>query len=234
MNLTRPLQRLGHFSRSLQETNDCTSSKYVSVTLVASTDFPYTGKHDGHEITTISMLSEDVLLGIFNFCRKNQTPTSGRPVALPEAAWDWHILVHVCRRWRQVVFASPLRLNLQVLCTHRTPVRKHLDIWPSFPIIIEYTSQIKGADEDNIISALAHSECVCTVGLWLTGQQLGNMVTVMPEPFPALRHMFLAMDCLSNDVPVIPHEFMGRSAPSLQTIQLVGIPFPALPALLLS
>jgi hypothetical protein len=33
---------------------------------------------------------------------------------------------------------------------------------------------------------------------------------------------------------VLPFEFLGRSAPSLQTIRLYGVPFPALPTLLLS
>jgi hypothetical protein len=75
-----------------------------------------------------------------------------------EAIWDWRILVHVCQRWRQVVFGSPLRLNLRILCTYGTPVRKHLDIWPTFPIHIEYIRDkpMERNDEDNVIAALDH------------------------------------------------------------------------------
>ena len=36
----------------------------------------------------------------------------------------WRTLVHVCRRWRSVVFGSPLRLNPQLLHTDKTPVRE--------------------------------------------------------------------------------------------------------------
>jgi hypothetical protein len=178
------------------------------------------------------MLSDDVLLEILDFFQKNHDPTP-RPEALPEAVGDWHILVHVCQKWRQVVFASPLRLHLRILCTHGTPVRKSLDIWPTLPVVLEYIPQIEGADEDNIISALEHPNRVSSVGLWLTCRQLGKIVTVMQEPFPELRHLFLSVH-ISNDVPVVPCEFLGRSAPCLRTIKLYGISFPGLPMLLLS
>ena len=62
------------------------------------------------------MLSDDVLLEIFDFYKKNHNP-GPRYKGLPEAVWDWDILVHVCQRWRQVVSASPLRLDLRILCT---------------------------------------------------------------------------------------------------------------------
>ena len=143
----------------------------------------------------------------------------------------------MCQRWRQVVLASPSRLNLQIFCTHGTPVRKNLDIWPTFPIHIEYLydKTIEGMDEDNIIAALEHPDRVSAVSLSLTGPQLGKVIAVMQEPFPALTHLFLTRK--SNDFPVgpvLPSEFLGRSAPCLRNVELVGIPFPALRALLLS
>ncbi|KAI9452424.1 hypothetical protein BJY52DRAFT_1214594, partial [Lactarius psammicola] len=64
--------------------------------------------------TTIGVLPGNVLLEIFGFCRNNHDHTR-RPV------WKWHLLAHVCRMWRQIVFASPRRLNLQILCTPGTP-----------------------------------------------------------------------------------------------------------------
>jgi hypothetical protein len=157
---------------------------------------------------------------------------------LPEAVWDWHKLVHVCQRWRQVVFASPLRLNLQIRCSHGTPVRKNLDIWPTFPIIIEYTAPhwqiFRDVDEDNIIAALEHPDRVRTVRLSLTGPQLGRIATAlaMQERFPVLTDLILLSG--GKDSPVIPGGFLGRSAVCLQKIELDGIPFPALPVLLSS
>ncbi|KAN0128317.1 hypothetical protein V8E53_013901 [Lactarius tabidus] len=205
-----------------------------------------TGKRPKHA-TTIRELSDDILLGIFDFCRENHRLEPTRIFRffkypeVPEDVWDWHILVHVCQRWRQVVFASPLSLNLQILCTHGTPVRKDLDIWPNLPIQIKYfmtPKNIKAISEDNnIIAALERTDRVCVVSLRITSQQLGRMVKVMQEPFPALRHLSLSTSLpmhISNDVPALPSEFLGRSAPCLQSIDLIGIPFPALPEFLLS
>ena len=48
----------------------------------------------------------------------------------------WHTMVHVCQKWRNVVFGSPHRLDLRLICTARTPVRKTLDVWPLLPIVV--------------------------------------------------------------------------------------------------
>jgi hypothetical protein len=79
------------------------------------------------------MLPDDVLLEIFVFYRgQYRYANPGSPL------WKWHFLVHVCQKWRQIVFASPRRLDLQIFCTNKTPVRKNLGIWPALPLVIEY------------------------------------------------------------------------------------------------
>ena len=170
------------------------------------------------------MLPDNVFLEIFVFYRDNSGDTR---------TWKWHLLVHVCRRWRHIVFASPLRLNLRIFCTSRTSVEKNLSIWPSFPIDIEYhysgiESRPRG--EDNVIAALKHRDRVCDLSLDIKGSQFGRMVTEMKKPFPVLTHLRVRSD--DRNVPIVPKEFLGRSAPCLQKIGLFGIPYPALPALL--
>ena len=54
----------------------------------------------------------------------------------------------------------------------------------------------------------------------------------MKEPFPVLTRLPIRSD--DSKVPVLPKGFLGRSAPHLREIALSGIPYPALPALLLS
>ena len=49
----------------------------------------------------------------------------------------WQSLIHVCHRWRSIVFGSPRRLDLRLFCTGRTPARDRLDVWPTLPLIIE-------------------------------------------------------------------------------------------------
>ena len=172
------------------------------------------------------MLPDDVLLEIFDLFRKNHYKCHN-----PRPVWKWHLLVHVCQRWRQIVFSSPLRLNLQLLCTHRTPIRKNLCIWPAFPIAIDFPSW-RPNYEDIAIATLVHSERVSYIRILLTGLQLKKMVMVMLEPFPLLT--YLKIYSTDRSAPVLPDGFLGGFAPRLQEVHLDGISFPALPTLLFS
>jgi hypothetical protein len=80
---------------------------------------------------SINALPDELLLEIFDFYMiLPQIYYPGRQV------YEWHSLVHVCQRWRYVVFNSPHRLDLRLLCTDRTPVTNMLHIWPALPIAI--------------------------------------------------------------------------------------------------
>jgi len=68
--------------------------------------------------------------------------------------------------------------------------------------------------------------------LGIDGSQVTNIVTAMQKPFPVLTN--LNISAWFGNVPVLPAEFLGGSAPRLQEITLSGIPSPALPTLLLS
>ena len=169
---------------------------------------------------TIVTLPDDVLLDIFDFSKKAE---SVRP-------WPWERLVHVCQRWRYIVFGSPLRLDLRLLCTSTTPVRKTLGVWPPFPI--EIFSSRAYDDMANIIAALEHPDRVRKIWLSrLTCPQLEGLASKMQEPFPALTMLQLSTD---GTAPALPDMFLGGSTPHLQRLDLEGIPFPRLPRLLSS
>jgi len=55
----------------------------------------------------------------------------------------------------------------------------------------------------------------------------------MQEPLPALTFLYLGQST-SGGVRILPKAFLGGSAPQLRSLCLVGVPFPALPKLLLS
>jgi hypothetical protein len=172
------------------------------------------------------MLPDDILLEIFNFCRDDH------PLLFP--VWDWDLLVHICRRWRQIVFASPHSLNLKIFCTQKTPIRKHLGVWPAFPIVMDYSrSAITPDDEDDILAALEeHLDRVSFVGLSVTGSQLGKIAAAMQVPFPALNCLQIFFEGI-NEL-ALPDGFLGGSAPTLQRIVFDRVSYPALPTLLLS
>ncbi|KAH9169996.1 hypothetical protein EDB89DRAFT_1368048 [Lactarius sanguifluus] len=184
----------------------------------------------GRNATTVNMLTDNVLVEIFDFCQKDHDRCLSGPV------WKWHLLVHVCRRWRQIIFASPRRLHLEILCTDGTPVRKNLGIWLDIPIVMRYGlyggDTIAPDDEDNVIAALEHPDRVCRIGLHMTGSQLGRTTAAMQGPFPVLTRLSISSE--DENVPVITSSFLAGSAPRLQEIELSGVPFPALPTLLLS
>ena len=92
---------------------------------------------------------------------------------------SWQLLVHVCWRWRNLVFESPRRLNLRLFCPLQTPVRDWLKIWPAFPLIVQDTVGVLSAI-DNVILALGQSNRVCQVWLSpLSDWQLENVLAPM-------------------------------------------------------
>ena len=101
---------------------------------------------------SINILPDNVLLEIFSFHVDEDLLTK-------KAIEAWQSLVHVCRRWRSVVFRSPRRLNLRLVCATRTPARDTLDVWPALPLIIMGCAE-RLEEIGNIIAALERSDRV--------------------------------------------------------------------------
>jgi hypothetical protein len=139
----------------------------------------------------------------------------------------WQSLVHVCRRWRCLVFASPRRLDLKLVCTSGTT---SLDVWPALPLIVKGT--VYSRTVDGIVDALGHSDRVCRIDLRITqGSQWDQVLAAMQVPFPSLTDLLL--HCW-DEPPVIPDTFLGGSAPRLRSLKIEWIPFPGIPILLSS
>jgi len=168
------------------------------------------------------MLPDNVLLDIFDFYLDQ--------VGHVDA---WHTLVHVCRQWREVVFASPRRLNLQLLCTTKRPVITTLDVWPALPIVIDsVTARMQGQDMGNIIAALKQHDRVSRINIQNIPNSLFSIFAAMKKPFLSLTELKISSGY--GVVPIIPDSFLGGSTPQLRTLGLDGIPFPGLGKLLLS
>jgi hypothetical protein len=179
----------------------------------------------------MSFLPNNVLLDIFDFCRNNHDPDDHF-----HSVWEWHKLVHVCRAWRQTIFDSPLRLDLQIPCTFGTPV-KYLGIWPNFPIAVDYCRRFpefsRKYDDENIIFALEHPDRVAHIGLYVTNSHMRKLlITVIQKPFPVLRRLIIFL--VERDPLLLPADFLGGSAMRLQKIHLAGVAFPTLSTFLLS
>ena len=179
------------------------------------------------------MLPDDVLLELFHFHvdkARNEAGYDGEMKA-------WQSLVHVCRRWRSVVFGSPRRLDLRLVCTAKTPVRDTVDVWPALPLVIWDLDHDRGS-VNNIVALLERSDLVrriTRIELWpVSSSQLGDLSKAMQVPFPELTYLDLRH--FDEMEPVVPlsDSFLGGSAPQLRTLILDWIPYPGLPKLLLS
>ena len=175
----------------------------------------------------IDKLPDDALMEIFFF-----DLSQGRP-------WEWHRLVHVCRRWRYLIFGSPCSLNLQLFCTYGAPVKDNLDCWPAFPIVVRYFAfsnpsplSVSAGDEDNIIAALKHPGRIRTIQLNVTTPLLEGLAILAPQPFPALET--LELETQTETGFILPSESFGGPFPRLRVLHLTRITFPALQRLLLS
>ena len=182
------------------------------------------------------MLPDDVLIEIFDFYVDEHMDDEYEKKLTEE----WITLAHVCRRWRSVVFQSPRRLNLRLVCSPLTHARDTLDIWPPLPLIIRVRAEPSRVED--IIAALEYNERVCQIDLIdLTSPQLENVTgsAAMQKSFPELTFLQLSNINISMweyDEPeiILPDSFLGGTAPRLRSLYLIYVPFPGLPKLLLS
>jgi len=180
-----------------------------------------------HQQVTIGTLPDDVLLKIFKLFID----------ALDFYHYvfeKWRTLVHICRRWRNLAFRYPRHLNLELLFRpSKRSVKEMLDIWPELPIYI-WAFDYKTMDtSDNVSAALRLNHRVSGIRFDVPPDSAWEtFAPLMQRPFPALTDLWVR--------PYLPFKnalsrsFLGGSAPRLQDLHLIKVPFPVLPELLLS
>ena len=181
---------------------------------------------------TIESLPDDTLLEIFDFYRVDAVARSrGRP-------WKWHRLAHVCRRWRSILYTSPRRLDLQILCKSAksgAPMKQILRTWPTLPLVLRYRGNARSKLlPNNVMIALRHPDRVCEINFILTSSIIGSIAKVVQVPFVALKS--IQMTSKDAEEPPVLGDFLGGSAPLLERIDLgcIAVPFPAIRRLVLS
>jgi hypothetical protein len=168
------------------------------------------------------MLPDNVLLAIFNFYVDEDVDEDLESFG-KQRIEEWITLAHVCRRWRSVVFQSPRRLNLRLVCTTKTRANT-LDVWPPLPLIIRDFDDIfddnpSSVHVDNIIAALEHNDRVRRIQLYSFSSSELEYITdsaAMQKPFPELAN--LRLDICGYDGSELPDSFLGGTAPRLQSL----------------
>ena len=192
------------------------------------TSFATAANQFGLDQMSIDILPDEPLLEIFSFYliekSKNVEP--------------WIPLVHVCRRWRSLVFASPRRLNVRVYYTPKRPIKVLLDIWPNLPIQISAHGyqESRWLGENTLVDALEHNDRICQIQLDGTRSQLERILPAVQKPFPALNR--LSIGCSSEDyrqtIAPLPQALLGGSAQHLRSCCLWAVDFPGIWELLLT
>ena len=149
---------------------------------------------------SVDILPDEVILGIFYSYLLGYRSIDKRQNA-------WHPLVHVCRRWRTIVFGSPRHLDLQLVCTARTRAREMLDVWPAFPLNIWCLDPAEKMD--NIIAVLERTDRVCVISMYIPSSDWEILLAAMQQPFPELRSLRLYND---ETALVVPDSILGGSA----------------------
>jgi hypothetical protein len=205
--------------------------------IVTAVELYGAGQPEVSQGATIGSLPDDALLEIFYQVFKSRD-LHDFPL---NSQWhrDWHELVHVCRRWRSVIFSSPRRLELRLVCTQERPVRKLLDIWPTLPLTVCFESCTGKDQADNLIAALERHHRVHSIHIRDLPNTLWEQIsTVMQESFPELTSLsFQSGPWSPGDSQVflqVPDTFLNGSSPCLQRLILRKISFPSLPRLLLT
>jgi hypothetical protein len=179
----------------------------------------------------INILSDDALLYVFDFYVAQEFHLYGSQASRVET---WHALIHVCQRWRTLVFASPRRLNLRIACTSNTP-REKLDVWPALPIVI--FNHFRSITNIKAVLAELHDR-VYQIELRVDDDdrpsQVPEIFAALEAPFPVLTDLRLRLNGTSKK-PILPNpaKFLGRST-HLRSLWFSGVPVPILPELLSS
>ena len=170
--------------------------------------------------TPIHNLDDDSILQIFSCYRL-------------EDEFDWYLrlawlkLVHVCPRWRKIIYDSWSHLDMCLLLTNNSPSIDTLSHLPPLPLVVHYSDRtsrtIARKDEDNMHLALQQHDRVRQVTLWAPSSSLRMWLEPMNTFFPRLGH-FSLMSTTTEEMGLVLPELLR--APNLRHLLLHGVGLP--------
>jgi len=150
-----------------------------------------------------------------------------------ERIWNsnkgWFKLVHVCRKWRQVVLTSPARLHLRLLFTEHRPVCGRAiavkNLGP-LPRIIDIGSRYDDWTSTTlyrVMAALQYPDRVCRIAISLpepTSKYKKKLLAAMDRPFLALES--LELNCKGARDLNFQLPFLSAQTPHLRRLKYTG------------
>ena len=170
--------------------------------------------------TNVHILDDDSLLQIFRCYRLED-----------EDDWylrlSWRKLVHVCRRWRYLIYEESSYMDMCLLLTNCSPSMDPPSHLPLLPLVIVCSDGTKtmtrnGDPEDNIHLGLQQHGRVRRVLLRAPSSSLRVWLEPMNEHFPGLRD--LSLFSTTTEMSLVLPELL--QAPDLHHLSLHGVGLP--------
>ncbi|KAI0288670.1 hypothetical protein BC826DRAFT_1107525 [Russula brevipes] len=185
--------------------------------------------HASHKFTersyslTIDGLHDELLLEIFDYYRLNQGEDYWQ---CWKKKFRWFRLIHVCRRWRGVVFASCSRLDATLLVTNYNPGHIKTIFSPRLsplPIVIDYLAPFNQNSKDlsRVLAALKRCDRIRGIKFHGRNRDFNKFLKETRRPFLSLESLDLRKTA-SDDIS-LPATFLGGSVPHLRRLSLHGI-----------
>ncbi|KAI0261331.1 hypothetical protein BC834DRAFT_896216 [Gloeopeniophorella convolvens] len=188
---------------------------------------------------TIHSISDIALLEVFHYYKEARLAHFS--YSPPSRPWYRLVPAHVCHRWRQLIVASPKRLDLELRCSWRPPLAGYLHLFPGWPLVLQYLTgecrpneyrmaeparipTIASRDTGNILLALSDPTRLWGVSLEAPPVLLGRFLTVMDKPPPELRILHLETSAIIS----LPTPFLTDDASKLRNLHLFNV-IPPLP-----
>ena len=187
---------------------------------------------------TIDDIPDEVLLEIFDFYRKYLTDDQ----SLWNKKYKWFKLIHVCRRWRHIVFASFTRLDLCLFVRNRNPGNIKTIFsprLPPLPIVIDYNYRFSGASRTGtkelgrMLAALKRCDRVRGITFSALPPDFYKLTKATKCPFPILEDLQLCNMGCGMDLE-LSVTFLKGSAPNLRRLILDRISLTSISSLLSS
>ena len=186
-----------------------------------------------HRALTIHSLPNELLLSVFYFHRL----LSGTNNCPPAVAWRWHILAHVCQRWRHLIFGSLRHLGARLVIP-RNSLKTPSDSWLALPLSIwcDSADDMSSEQEAKVVAAFEHSDRIREISLPVTIRHPFWVLIQNKKSFLELEHLVLSGFIWHYSPIALPREFFGGSTGPrrLRNILLNYLHLPDLPQLLLS
>jgi hypothetical protein len=163
---------------------------------------------------TINRIPDELLVEIVDFYRQHN---------VHNYQW-WFKLIHVCKRWRAVIFASFFRLGLCFVLKPKmgghmkTIMSRH---FPPLPIQIKYDKRdqnLTPKDMSRVLAALKRPDRIRGISFTGNSDNIGKLFKATKCPFPALESLELYVErCTTLSIPVT---FLKGSDLHLRTLSL--------------